>query len=254
MTNLRRWSALTAVAAALVLIAGWFLLVSPKRSDAAALQQQAVAVQQQNGEANGQLAELRSRAKLIPRKRAALAALRLRLPDSAELPQLIRSLARTSTSAGVELQSIVPGPVTPLVAPTVAAPAPSGATPDTTTPTPAPSASGAAGTIDAASSLSYVNLTLVVSGGFFDTEEFLSGLEGGARSFLISGVTMSTADASSGDASSGSSGAGGSLTTLTTTVTGQVFVVPAAVSAAAAPAGTPAPAGPAGAATTGPAS
>jgi hypothetical protein len=218
MTEIRKWSLLTALAVVVVLAAGWFLLVAPKRSEAADLRQQTRDQLSANDSLQLQIAELEAQAVKLPEQRARLAEVQASVPAAAELPALIRTLTTAARASGVDLVSLAPGPLTPLAG-----------TGATAIPTAAPTATASAGATTApagtstaaAGGLEYVPVTLTTKGSFVGLKQFLNELEGLDRSFLTSGVSAS----GERDDVTGS-------TKLTATIIGRVFVSPAASTAA----------------------
>jgi hypothetical protein len=66
MDKVKQFVALTVVGALAILAAGWFLLVSPKRTEASDLREQAATQQSANAGLETQLARLKSQAKDLP--------------------------------------------------------------------------------------------------------------------------------------------------------------------------------------------
>ena len=88
----RRWSLLTAVLIVGILAASWFLLVSPKRSEAAELRVQATEQQASNDALVQQLTVLKAQSLDLPKQKAELAVLGKQIPNNPALPTLIRDL------------------------------------------------------------------------------------------------------------------------------------------------------------------
>jgi Tfp pilus assembly protein PilO len=200
VSRTRSWT-LGAVALSLViLLAGWFLLVSPKRSQASDLQAQSAAVQEQNATLTTQIATLKAMNQNLPQQEAKLAQIRQHLPDNPALPGLIRSLSDIAKASGVQLNSLAPAnPVAPVApkSPTTSAPA-SGT--GTTPATGGVTAAAPQGT----STFQVINVTIAVTGSYFDVEQFFSKVEGMTRSMLVTGFTVApskdpTAGASTND-------------------------------------------------------
>jgi Tfp pilus assembly protein PilO len=207
--KMKQWVALTAVGCLAVLAAGWFLLVSPKRSDAVAVRDEVTSQNQTNSSLQTQLTMLKAQAKTLPAQQAKLALVAAKIPDNPALPALIRALSKAADDAGVELVSMSPG------APTaVAVAAPAAALPEAGAPT-AASGSGAAvgaqaagvtrpaGTApqtlgSAAASagsfsagvLTSIPLTINVVGGYFQVEQFFDRLENLTRAAKVTGFTL----------------------------------------------------------------
>jgi type IV pilus assembly protein PilO len=227
MVATKKWSAGAVGISLLLLVASWFLLLSPQRSDTSALKEQKVSQDQTNEATRSDIALLRAQAIQLPAQRAIIAGFHERVPDDAQLPALVRSLTDLATKADVELQSIVPALPLPLSA---------GST--TTVPGAAP----------ATSSLNSLGVVLTVKGDYFAVEAFLGQLESLKRLFLVTSLDV-TADAGAPTAGGTPSQSNGSVTA---TVNGRVFTTspaPVAAPAAAAAQPTSAPAADAAAAT-----
>jgi Tfp pilus assembly protein PilO len=184
MDKLKQYVVLTVVASLVVLAAGWFLLVSPKRSQAADLRTQAAAQVTANAQLETQLQVLKAQAKDLPKQQARLAAVAAKIPSNPALPALVRALTTASTSAGVELISVTPSSPT-----LVAGAAPTAGTAPAAT---APAATGstvAAPAVDAGQ-LAAIPLTLNVVGGYFQVEQFVSNLESLPRSMRVTNLKL----------------------------------------------------------------
>jgi Tfp pilus assembly protein PilO len=201
MTDTRKWSAVAAVLVVAIFAAGWFLLISPKRGDAATLRDTAAAKAQANGKLEEQIKMLQQQQQDLPTQQATLAALRTKIPTNPALPALIRDLTVAGQKAGVSLDSMAPSPPVAVVS-AAAAPAvtsssnstegdsTSSAT-DSTSSTPKSKAPEHAAAPTEA--LFQVPLTLNVTGSYFELEQFISKLENIQRSFLVSGFTIADA-------------------------------------------------------------
>jgi Tfp pilus assembly protein PilO len=172
MDKLKQYVVFTVLGCLVVLAAGWFLLVSPKRSDAAALRTSAASQVSANSQLQTQLQVLKAQAKALPKQQAKLAAVAAKIPDNPALPGLIRALTGASVSAGVELVSVTPG--TPVVAST----------------TPGAVAPAAAGTAGVAGTLTSIPLSLNVVGGYFQVEQFMANVENLSRSLRVSNLAL----------------------------------------------------------------
>jgi Tfp pilus assembly protein PilO len=204
MTDTRKWSALAAVLVVAIFAAGWFLLVSPKRGDAAEIRQQAVTKAQANSRLQEQIAMLQEQLKDLPQQQATLASLRTKIPNNPALPALIRDLTAAGKKAGVSIDSMAPSAPAALVAAPAAAVTATGAAGKSSAPA-APAAPP--------QTLYQVPLALNVTGSYFELEHFLSKLESNPRSLLVSGFAIG--DASGEDTTEGD---------LTIALTGRVFL------------------------------
>lgn len=159
MSRTRQWVVLAVVAAAAVLAVGWFVVIAPQRSAAAAFVEQAEQQRLATQALTRQLEMLRAQAAELPAKQARLAEVDAALPQDAELPTLIRQLTASSEETGVELLAISPG---------------------------TPVASGP---------YTQVPVSLEVSGSFFPVEQFVSALEDLPRTFAVTGFALSPKEA-----------------------------------------------------------
>jgi Tfp pilus assembly protein PilO len=213
MTDTRKWSAFAAVLVVAIFVAGWFLLISPKRGDAAELRTTAASKADQNARLEEQIKMLQEQQKDLPQQQAALAGLRSQIPDNPALPRLVRDLTEAGRKAGVSIDSMAPSVPVALVAAPVA---PVAATTSDSTDT---SGDGGGKTktkaepAGTASTLFQIPMTVNVTGSYFELEHFVSRLENVQRSFLVSGFTLSDG--------SGESAVEGDLTIV---LNGRVFL------------------------------
>lgn len=183
MTDTRKWSAIAAVLVVAIFAAGWFLLISPKRSDAAALRTAAASKASANTQLEEQIKMLQEQQKDLPQQQAVLAGLRGRIPNNPALPSLVRDLTEAGRKAGISIDSMSPQVPVALVTSPVAPVA--------------DSSSGSAGgttkatTAAPAQTLFQIPMTVNVTGSYFELEHFVSRLENVKRSFLVSGFTLS---------------------------------------------------------------
>lgn len=173
MDTSKRWVAFAIAAALAVAAGGWFLLVSPKRGEAALLQEQTAVQQAQNAQLETQLEVLRSKAAGLPEQEADLAEVAAKIPPGPALPELLRALTAAGRAAGVELTAITPGSPVPVT--------PAGTT-----------------TEQAAAGLAAVPLTMLVSGDFYELEQFVAGLEDLPRALRVTGLTLTDAEQGGG--------------------------------------------------------
>lgn len=230
MTRTRQWALLTMVVVLAVLAAGWFLLVSPRQSAAAALRAQAATQSQTNDTLNAQVMALTRQARQLSAERARLALLQARIPTGPNLPTLIVQLRDAADRAGVSVVSLQPGAPTPLTATGTTTTLPPGTTGTGSTSSSATSTPGVG-------SVLAIPITVTTNGGFFQLEQFLANLENLTRSFLVSSVTVATggggsssgAVTSSGTVTSGSTAGTGGVPTgsLIATISGRVFLTTA---------------------------
>lgn len=152
-----QWIAITVVASLAVLAAGWFLLISPKKSQVAGLKSDAAAAEQNNQGLQTKLAMLRSQQKDVAAENAALAKLATQIPTTPDLPGLLRKLVTNAATADVELTGLTPAePVALTSAPGV----------------------------------SSITIAMSASGDYANVEQYVNGLETLDRGLLVSGITM----------------------------------------------------------------
>ena len=194
MDKLKQWVALAVVACLGILAAGWFLLVSPKKAEAADLQAQTASQDAANAQLRTQLEVLKAQAKDLPKKQADLARVAAKIPGDPALPSLIRALTAAGTSAGVQLVSVTPGTPAAFAAPAAVA----GAVPPPADPAaPADAAAPATAAVPAAGpagTLAQIPLTLNVVGGYFEVAQFMANLENLPRALRVTNLVADARD------------------------------------------------------------
>ena len=229
MDKVKQWIALTVVGCLGILAAGWFLLVSPKRSEAAEVRAEAASQEAVNAGLRTQLQVLKAQAKELPKKQADLARVAAKIPDNPSLPSLVRALTAAATSAGVELVSVTPGPPVAVAAPVAAAPvAPAGGKTPPKAGAPAAPAAGAApapaagaGAASPAGSLATIPVAINVVGGYFEAEQFIANLENLPRAYRVTNLAMAPGDSPTALEKSKTTEDG---RVLSTTITGAVYM------------------------------
>lgn len=229
-----------AVAALGVLVAVWFLAVTPKRQQAGELAKQVSSVQAQLTSAEGQVSSAQAAQARYSTDYASIIRLGKAVPASAEVPSLVYQLAQASGRRNVEFSSITTG-----------ASGSSGGSSSSSASSSSASAGSAAAAGAASAGFSQVPFTFVFTGNFTDLYHLFQqlnhftlhtasgGLEVSGRLLTIQSVQLEP-DASSG-ASSGKQGAQSEQ--LTGTITATAYVLPAGQGLT----GGATPAGPAGA-------
>ena len=232
MTKTRIWSAVTAALCVLLIVAAYFLLIAPKRAEAADLRDQTLAQDQANQQSRLKIQQLKAQYAELPTKQAELAVIKQQLPDNPALPTLIRTLASMADASGVTLVSLAPAPPTavvlaagPAVAPAVAPAAATGA------PVTAPVAAAPAAPT---TSLFGITTTMIIKGDYAASTLFVQKLQAAgvakegtqtakagaqmARAFLVQSIKV----APNADAATVTKATKGQVQT---TITGQVFVL-----------------------------
>src|SRR3954471_24475046 len=91
-----------------VLIAGWFLLISPKRAEITSIRHDVDTQESSNTSLRAQVANLQSLQAKLPQQRAALTKVEAKVPNQPALPELVRVLNSAATQSGVTLSGITP--------------------------------------------------------------------------------------------------------------------------------------------------
>jgi type IV pilus assembly protein PilO len=132
---------ITAVVAVVLVVAWYFLLFSPKQRELGDLDQQVQSAQSELTAAQAEVAQLESYKKTAPQSRAEIVRLGKMLPAAEGMPGLIIELTKTAEASGVDVTSIARGAITP------------------------------------GNPFGIQQVTLQVSGRYFDVEDFLYRLE-----------------------------------------------------------------------------
>jgi Tfp pilus assembly protein PilO len=98
-----------AIVVFLILGAGWMLVVSPERNQAAGLDSQVIAARTKLASANGELASAQAAQAQYGAAYAAIVSLGKAVPPSQEVPSLLYQIAQVTHQKNVEFSSIVSG-------------------------------------------------------------------------------------------------------------------------------------------------
>lgn len=183
-----------ALALLLIAAAGWMFVIGPQNDALAEVREQTQTARDQNDLLTLQLATLRKQAGQLDTTRDTARALARKFPPTADQPGLFQQVTGAATAAGIRPRDVTALTPTP---PTVGSADPAaGVQPE----------SGPA-------QLARQTVTVSVTGGYTETQDLLENLEEMPRAYLVSAVTLS------GDAEGGG---------FTTTITGDMFVMPPA--------------------------
>jgi type IV pilus assembly protein PilO len=192
---------ITAVVAVVLIVAWYFLLLSPMRTKLSDLDGQVQAQQAALATAQQEVVRLESYKKTAPQSRAEIVRLGKMLPESEGIPSLIIELTGTADASGVALNSIARGATQP-------------GTP-----------------------FGLQSVTLQVTGRFFDVEDFLYRLESYVAfrnaSFRVTGRLLEVKTLTIAGATTTTSGSVPPLT-VTVELNAYLWAGPAAGAAAAA--------------------
>lgn len=185
-------------AASLVLVAagGWLGVLGPSSSELAAVQEKTVSAASQNQLLETQLVQLQDQAVSLAATRRTARELAVKFPPTADQPGLFRQVTTAASDAG-----ILPKDVTDL-SPT----APTFGTAEGAAAEVQPTEGGSDG-------LARQTVTVTVEATYGGTQKLLARLEQGPRAFLVTAVSVAT---------------GATPDRFTSTVTGDMFVMPPA--------------------------
>ena len=193
MTETRKWTVGALVVALAIVVAGWFLLISPKRAEVSELQAEVQSQEAANSQAQTQLAVLKQQNKDLPEKQAELAGLQTQIPLTPDLPTYIREIQDIGAQAGVDVTAMTPAPAVNL-----------GTSAETAEQSLAPGA------------LAAINVEVIVTGGYFEITRFVNELETASRYTLVAGFTIDDETENTRKAASA----------LTGTVNARIFMAP----------------------------
>jgi Tfp pilus assembly protein PilO len=172
MSAQRRWTIGAAIAAFVILVAGWFLLVKPQKAKVTDLHEQTAAQTATNQQLLTKISALQAQAKNNAQEQRILEKFASQIPDAVDEPSLLRSLSATAKGAGVDLVSVTPGSPSQV------------------------GSSGATATLGSAApsgALFTLPLTLSVTGAYANVESFFAGVEHLPRAFRVSDFTVTPA-------------------------------------------------------------
>ncbi|MGD9955034.1 MAG: type 4a pilus biogenesis protein PilO [Candidatus Nanopelagicales bacterium] len=168
-----RWYIAAGVSAVLVLVAGWFLLVSPQRATAEEIRLSVDAQEQANRATEAQIATLKAQFKDLPELQKQTAAIRSKMPTTPGMASLLRQLSTLAKTSGVKLVAVTPSQPTPLVV----------------------GAAGSSAALNAPGQVNQIPVAVAVTGRFANVRLFLSGVEKMQRAMLVTGLTIARDEA-----------------------------------------------------------
>ena len=236
-TRTTRWAALTACACIAVLAVAWLTLISPKRAEAADIQDQASAARAQNDTLEVKIAQLRAQFATLSQDKADLAQVYVQMPKGAQTPELVRNLDAMASQSGVVLKSITPGEASYLAPATGTAASAAGSTGSAgssgsagATGTNPATGTGSAAAGSAGVRVVAIPVVIAVHGDYFQTVLFLKKLQMDLpRAFLVTGLQVNQATGAA------TTGAGTGVVDLS--ITGKVFALPDPTTASGSAAG-----------------
>jgi hypothetical protein len=183
-----------ALALVLVAAAAWMFVLGPKTSALFEVQSEIAAARDQSELLQQQLVSLREQQERLDELRADAQALATRFPATADQPGLFRQVTAAAAEAGIGAEGITSlAPSPPVVG---------GTDPATGAPLQAP---------ETAVDLGRQTVTVAVEGTYDQTQRLLENLEQMPRAYLVQSLTLT---------------GGGAEGAFTTTITGDMFVMP----------------------------
>ncbi|TFD17171.1 hypothetical protein [Cryobacterium sp. TMT2-23] len=208
----RLWVLGSVVLIAATALLGWVLGISPKLSEAGLADADRVAVETQNSASALKVAALKEKFDSIGDLKGELSALRMAVPNAAEIPAFVTQLDSIAEQHQVTLtdisvndaQAYVPLVVAPtaIEAPAADASAPTATTAPTATAAPTAAEVAAAlapvpNALITASNFVSVPISLSVSGSYGNVLDFIEGLQKGTRLVMVTTFATTPAEASS---------------------------------------------------------
>jgi len=209
VTATRKWTAGGALAIVAILVLTWFVLVAPKRGEVTELRADTEAQEGTNQTLLTQVNVLKAENKKLPKYQSELAAYQRRIPSTSAMPSLIRALNDAAVNAGVNMTSVTPSPAVALTATeaeAVVAPVEGSLPPG---------------------ALAGINVEIVVTGGYFEVQQFVNKLENLERYVQIGTLAIAEPD----DAATTDPETAGTENDLSATLTARTYLVPPAAAA-----------------------
>lgn len=183
------WLGGGALLGVVILLLGWFMVISPELTDAAATRDQVEAAGTQNLALEAKNARLAQQNDDVAALRDSLAAALAELPSDGGLPAFTRQLSAQATASSVTLSSVVVG-ATSAATDTAAVAAPDATATDATAPAPAATAAGG---------LVQITITVAAGGLGRDLLTFLSEIQvTGPRRALVTSTAFAPAEGGAG--------------------------------------------------------
>ncbi len=151
---------LIVVAGLVVSVLSYFVLIKPKVADIKSVNDTIEEAQRRERTLRNSLRQLQEADRNKAATQAKLAKLELALPQTPDLPTFIRQVQAASNAAGIDLRSIAPAPPV---------------------------------SIEGATGIDQISVTLQVAGGFFRMQDFLARLEDLQRVVEVRSVSMAPA-------------------------------------------------------------
>ena len=184
----RLWLLVGGIAAVVILLAGWFLFISPQRSNTNSVNGQVHAAQDKNAMLQARISQLKAQNANLPQYLAEVKQAKLALPDSSGLSDFLRTLQSIGSATQTTVTTLTVGSPTNINSTTVT----------TTTKSAAPAANNTANNTANSAAASngglgpiyQLPITLSVTGAANQLDDFLSQLQSvQPRAVLITQLT-----------------------------------------------------------------
>lgn len=230
----RLWLGGGALGCVLLLVAGWFLLIQPKRADAAQSREALSSQQQANDRSRAKLDQLKSQFASLPAKRAELAKIRQAMPSDVAEASLQRELDTLAKGSGTTVLSVTDGDQTAFTAGASATTGASASSASSAADAENSTSSGGSTSSGAASGVSTMPVTISALSSFAGSQAFLQKLQDKMpRAFLVTGLNLSAQSAAKANLPKPATQNGDVLMTIT----GNVFILDTGAMGAASTAG-----------------
>ncbi|HEY0118362.1 MAG TPA: hypothetical protein VGC04_06260 [Cellulomonas sp.] len=240
-TKTTAWVASSTVAALVVAAGAWFGVIQPTLSNAANQRQAASAQSNRNSILETQIAKLKAEYAHLDDYTQRLAAIRAKMPATADLAEVARELQSVAQATGVTITVVQPGTPSAFAAPASAQAAPAPA-PTATSDANAETADPGAGTSAPAAQSTTIDglysipLSVTTLGSYAQTVQFIDALQQSMPRLFVLSQVEATSQKSEGATAGRPALAEGDLET---TVTGVILTLQG--DAASVPSATPSP-------------
>jgi hypothetical protein len=235
MSKIQTWAIIAVVAVVAVFGAGWFLAVSPQHAKVKSINAATAAEQLSNDSLQSQINALMAEQKKGTAELKRIADIQNEIPATPELPLLVRTVSKNASDSHVILVSMAPQGAAPVALAKTQAAAPAAAASGSADATAAPAPAAPAG-----AAMSAMTVTIIVSGDYFSTQQFVQHLEKDTRAMLITQIAVQPGSVPAG-VEPVPSPAPPTWKTLQTQITATIFISAPTAGAAAGGAATTAP-------------
>lgn len=207
--NPRFWLFGGIVVSLLIAVIAWSVVISPRMEAVAQTREETEEIQTQTERTMFQVRELQQQAKDLPAQVRALEKIQRRIPSSVNVPALLRQIQRSARKNDIAIDNLTPGQIT-VFATVEETPADDSANTTSEEPTPAPDTTAAPAqdqattdlgqtTLPKGVGLSYVPISIGITGEFGSVQGFTDAIENLHRAYLITQVDLARTTATDGE-------------------------------------------------------